>query len=311
MVYATGSSPDISPPRTSLTPEKTMTTRREFLKSTAAALAATSASPALSGAAEPAKAIRLGLVTYNWGKNWDLPSVIANCAATRFEGVELRSTHKHGVEITLGPAERKEVKKRFADSPVELAGLGSACEYHHVDPEKLKSNIEETKQFIRLTHDLGGGGVKVRPNRFPEGVPREKTLEQIGKSLHQVAAYGADYGIAIRLEVHGHGTSEPKQIKTMMDIADHPNAMVCWNCNSLDLESPGLEDNFKLLADKINTVHIHDLRTAIYPWKQLFGLLKQNKFSGWTLLEDGKIPDDIVGAMHENRKIWEQLTDNS
>jgi len=283
------------------------TTRRNFLKTTTAAFAATASWPSLATAAKPAPTMRLGLVTYNWGKNWDLPTVLANCAATRFDGVELRSTHKHGVEITLSPAERKEVKAQFADSPVELAGLGSACDYHHADPEKLKANIEETKQFIRLTHDLGGGGVKVRPNSFPEEVSQEKTLEQIGKSLHEVAAYGADFGVAIRLEVHGRGTNEPRHIKTMMDIADHPNALVCWNCNPLDLEAPGLEKNFNLVADKINTVHIHDLRNDKYPWRQLFDLLKAKNFTGWTLLEDGKAPKDIVAAMHENRNIWNEL----
>ncbi|NOY40914.1 MAG: sugar phosphate isomerase/epimerase [Planctomycetes bacterium] len=286
-------------------------TRRDFIKTTGAALSgglAIAACPALSPAAESPASMRLGLVTYNWGKDWDLPTVIANCEATGFTGVELRSTHKHGVEITLNANQRKEVAKRFADSKVKLAGLGSACDYHSVDPAELKANIEETKQFIRLTHDLGGGGVKVRPNGLPKEVPVEKTLEQIGRSLHEVAEFGADYGVAIRLEVHGRGTSEPKHIKTMMDIADHPNAYVCWNCNSLDLEAPGLEQNFNLVADKINTVHIHDLRGNKYPWEKLFSLLKAQNFTGWTLLEDGKAPDDIVAAMHENKKIWDQLT---
>ena len=285
------------------------TTRRNFLKSAtvASAAAATSAWPMLAPAAEPATSMQLGLVTYNWGKTWDLPTVIANCAATKFEGVELRSTHKHGVEITLSQAERKEVAKQFADSPVEFVGMGSACEYHAVDPAELKANIEETKAFIHLTHDLGGSGVKVRPNSLPDGVSPERTLEQIGKSLRTVAEYGADYGVAIRLEVHGHDTKDPAHIKTMMDIADHPNALVCWNCNPFDLEGPGLEHNFNLVADKINTVHIHDLRKNNYPWSQLFGLLKKQNFTGWTLLEDGKAPDDIVAAMHENRKVWEEL----
>jgi len=293
----------------------TIASRREFLKSTSGAVlgsgmaAAIGNRPLQSMAAEAAakSKMRLGLVTYNWGKAWDLPTVIANCSATGFEGVELRSTHKHGVEITLSETERKEVAKQFADSDVELAGLGSACEYHSIDPAEVKKNIEETKEFIRLCHDLGGGGVKVRPNGLPEGVPVEKTLEQIGRSLHEVAKYGADLGIAIRVEVHGRGTNELPHIKTMIDRADHENAYVCWNCNAQDLQGEGFEHNFALVADKINTIHIHDLRGDQYPWEQLFRLLKGQNFSGWTLLEDGKVPNDIVAAMHENRKIWEQM----
>src|SRR5262249_17046123 len=140
---------------------------------------------------------------YQWGAEWDLPTLIANCQKTGFRGVELRTTHKHGVEPSLNADQRQEVAKRFADSEVELVGLGTTCEYHAADPAVLKKNIEETKAFIRLTHDVGGSGVKVRPNNLPAGVPQERTIEQIGKALDEVAAFGDGYGIEIRLEIHG------------------------------------------------------------------------------------------------------------
>ena len=254
--------------------------------------------------------LRLGLVTYNWGKDWDVPTLIKNCTATGFTGVELRSTHSHGVEVTLTPEAREQVAKRFADSDVELMGLGSACEYHATDPAIVRKNIAETKQFIHLCHDIGAGGVKVRPNGLPAGVPVEKTLEQIGKSLNEVARYGADYGVQIRLEVHGKGTSELPHVKTIMDIADHPNNVICWNCNPQDLEGAGFAANYEMVEDRMGTVHIHDLRKDSYPWKELFDRLRvcdAPGFTGWTLLEDGPIPTDIVAAMHENHKIWERL----
>jgi sugar phosphate isomerase/epimerase len=287
-----------------------ITTRREFLGSMACS--AVLSGVATGHAAEPAKAksparMRLGLVTYNWGRSWDLPTVIANCEAAKFEGVELRSTHKHGVEISMSKSQRAEVAKRFADSPVELAGLGSACEYHATDPAIVNKNIEETKAFVKLCHDVGGGGVKVRPNGLPGGVPVEKTLEQIGKSLNEVAKFGQEFGVEIRLEVHGRGTSELPHVKTIMDVADHKNAVVCWNCNRQDLAGKGFEHNFNLVKDRIGTIHIHDLRNNNYPWKELFALLKQNQFAGWTLIEDGRVPREIVKAMIENRAVWQEL----
>src|SRR5262245_57882116 len=57
--------------------------------------------------------IRFGLVTYQWGKDWDLPTLITNCSKAGALGVELRTTHKHGVEPTLTDAERAAVRKRF------------------------------------------------------------------------------------------------------------------------------------------------------------------------------------------------------
>lgn len=283
--------------------------RREFLARTAAGLTALSA-PAMARGTIAATELKLGLVTYNWGKDWDVPTVIRNCAATGFTGVELRSTHRHGVEITIDAKRRKEVQSQFADSPVELVGLGSACEYHAVDPAVVKKNIEETKQFILLCKDVGGSGVKVRPNGLPKERPVEQTLAQIGQSLNEVGRFAAEHGVQIRVEVHGRGTSEIPHMKTIMDAADHPAVVVCWNCNPTDLTGEGLEHNYRLLEDRMGTVHIHDLRSEQYPWTQLFPLLKQTNaesFTGWTLLEEGKVPDDVVAAMHQNHTRWREL----
>lgn len=254
--------------------------------------------------------LQLGLVTYNWGKDWDLPTLIENCSATGFRGVELRTTHKHGVELSLSASERADVKKRFADSNVRLVGLGSVCEYHATDPAVLQKHIEETKAFVRLCHDVGGGGVKVRPNGLPADVAVEQTIEQIGKSLREVAEYGSGYGVQIRLEVHGRGTSDLPVIEQIMRIADHPNNVICWNCNAQDLAGEGFEHNYDLVQPYMGLVHIHDLRISNYPWPALFERLKRCDaagFTGWTLIEEGAVPDDLLVAMHENRQIWEEL----
>ncbi len=59
--------------------------------------------------------LQLGIVTYNIAKDWDLPTILARLEALGYEGVELRTTHAHKVEVDLSPAQRQEVKKRFAD----------------------------------------------------------------------------------------------------------------------------------------------------------------------------------------------------
>jgi sugar phosphate isomerase/epimerase len=251
--------------------------------------------------------MQLGLVTYQWGAEWDLPTLIKNCEKTGFRGVELRTTHKHGVEPALDEAARREVAKRFADSHVELVGLGTTCEYHSPEPAVLRKNIEETKAFIKLCHDVGGSGVKVRPNGLPAGVPVAKTLEQIGRSLDEVAAFGEGYGVEIRLEIHGRGTSEIPNIRMIMDVSKNPGSKLCWNCNSEDTAGPGLAANFNSVKEHLGTVHIHDLISS-YPWVELFDLLKKANFQGWTLLEEGAKTDDPIRVMQYYRLLWERMT---
>jgi sugar phosphate isomerase/epimerase len=248
--------------------------------------------------------MQLGLVTYMWGADWDLPTLIKNCQLTGFAGVEPRTTHKHGIEPTLSAEERRTVAKRFADSGVQLVGLGTACEYHSPDPAVLKKNIEETKAFIKLSHDCGGTGVKVRPNGLPKEVPVQKTLEQIGLAMGELAAFGEGYGIVIRLEVHGKGTDLLPNVKRSWTRAKRA---VCWNCNDTDTSGKGLEYNFNLVKDRLGTIHIHDL-ISNYPWTQLFALLKGAKFDGWTLLEEGDRTSDPIRVMKYYRLLWERMT---
>ena len=102
--------------------------------------------------------MKLGLVTYNMAKNWDIPTIIENCVETGFEGVELRTTHAHGVEVELSTSERAMIKKQFQDSPIEIAGLGSAFDYHAVDQSVVRQNIEGTKLYSQLAADVGAPG---------------------------------------------------------------------------------------------------------------------------------------------------------
>jgi sugar phosphate isomerase/epimerase len=239
----------------------------------------------------------------------DLPTLIDACEKSEVAGVELRTQHAHGVEPSLSKQQRAEVRKRFADSPVQLVGYGSNAQFHEAQPERLKQNIELTKQYIQLMHDCGGTGVKVKPNGFVKGVPREQTIEQIGQALNQVAKYGEGFGQQIRVEVHGRGTSELPVIRDIFQVADHPNATVCWNSNDVDLDGEGLEHNFNLVKDRFGaTVHVRELNIGDYPYAELMKLFSKLRYSGWILLEARTNPADKVAALIEQRKVFQQLT---
>ncbi|MGQ9575237.1 MAG: sugar phosphate isomerase/epimerase family protein [Thermoguttaceae bacterium] len=248
-----------------------------------------------------------GLVTYLWGKDWDVPTLIRNCTTAQVLGVELRTGHAHKVEPTLSAAERAEVNRRFADSPVTLVGIGSAEEFHHPDPARLQKAIEATKAFVKLSHDVGGSGVKVRPNDLPQGVPQEKTIEQIGKSLNVVGAFAADYGQQIRLEVHGRCSPLPI-IKQIMDIADHPSVGVCWNSNATDLAGEGLVANFNLVKKRFGaTAHVRPLDSPDYPFGELIALFVEMDYRGWILLEGHTSPKDPLAALTGQKRLFDKM----
>ena len=285
--------------------------RRTFLKgSTAAAAAALLGSPAelLKGAAPaPGSAMKFGLVTYLWGQDWDLPTLIKNCTTSKVLGVELRTTHAHKVEPSLNADERKEVKKRFADSPVTMVGIGSNERYDNPDPAVVAKAVEATKAFIKLSHDVGGTGVKVKPDRFHKGVEKEKTIEQIGKALNQLGEYAEGWGQEIRLEVHGQCAQLPT-IRKIMDVAQNKNVAVCWNSNGQDLQGKGLEHNFDLVKKRFGaTAHVRELEDKNYPYEKLMELFVRMDYSGWVLLEARGRPKDRVAALGQQLKLFNSM----
>lgn len=238
--------------------------------------------------------MKLGIVTYMWGAEWDLPTLIKNCEATGFEGVELRSTHKHGVEPSLSKEQRAEVRKRFSDSKVTCVGPGSACEYHSVDHGVVQRNIDLTKEFVLLSEDIGGSGVKVRPNGFNKGEEEQKTIERIGLALRECGKFAADHGQEIRVEVHGNGTQKPTVMRDILKVADHPKVVACWNSNPGETMNGSLKASFDLLKDKLGaTTHIHDLYDSDYPYRELFSLLKGIGYKGWCLSESPATTDPL------------------
>jgi sugar phosphate isomerase/epimerase len=286
------------------------TDRRSFLKTAGLTLGSAGFLPALAAGApkQPSFIVRsskmkLGIVTYNIAKDWDVPTIIKNCAETKFQGVELRTSHAHGVEVKLTRQQREEVKKRFHDSPVELMGLGSAFDFHTPDQAKLRADIAATKEYIVLAHDVGASGVKVRPNGLPPEVPKEKTLEQIGRSLGEIGEFAAGHGLQIRLEVHGKESAEVPGIKTIMDSANQKNVGVCWNSNQSDLEGEGFDHNFDLVKNKIFSVHMRDLYLDEYPFRKLLAGLNANGFTGYCLAEISESQDPLR-VMRYFRALW-------
>jgi len=283
--------------------------RRDFMqKSMAASLSLAAMQFPLDAFAKAKSGMKFGLVTYQWGRDWDLPTLITNCEKAGVLGVELRTEHAHGVETSLSAAERTEVKKRFKDSKVTCLGYGSNFEYHSPDPAVVRKNIEGTKEYIKLCKDIGATGIKVKPNNLPADVPKEKTIAQIADSFNEVGKFAAEYGQLVRVEVHGNLTQELPNMKAIFDQVTEPAVKICWNCNAEDLLPPGLEANFNSVKKWFgDTVHVREFNEGDYPYPELFKLFNDIKYDGWFLMEARTEPTDRVAALKEQLALFNQL----
>lgn len=287
-----------------------MNTRRRFLRQTSATAASILGMTAIAKALRPeGENISFGLCTYQWGAEWDIPTIITNLKQLGIKGVELRVDHAHKVTPDLSPEERADVRMKFEDAGLVLIGMGTNVDFDSPDQAKVKANIELAKKYVHLSHDIGGSGVKVKPNNLheKEGVAVEKTLEQIGKALAEVGEYAIGFGQEIRLEVHGTVGKSLANIAKIMDTANSSNVRVCWNSNPTDMDG-GLQKNFDLVKNHLgHTTHIHELKEGKYPYGELFKLFVNADYDGWMLMEAASKVEDKAQALGEQKQIWTGL----
>ncbi len=293
---------------------KSSKNRKDFIRNLSVIAGGAAISPGLITACNciSGSKMKLGLVTYLWGKDWDIPAIIKNCTETNVLGVELRVEHAHKVTLDLTAEQRKEVRKQFNNSPVELIGMGTNECYHSADQAEVKAAIKKTKKWLQLSKDIGGSGVKVKPNGLPNEIAKEKTLEQIGRALNELGEFALDLGQQIRLEVHGRDTQQLPNIKTIMDYVENKGSTVCWNSNNEDLDGQGLEYNFNLVKDRFgDTCHVREMNIGEYPYQQLMDLFVQMDYQGWILLECRTNPKNKIAALNEQFKVWQTMVANA
>lgn len=321
--------------------------RREILAGALSSLAAGRAVAAAPPAkkVKPAK-MRFGLATYEWGKDWDIPTILKNLTAAKVHCVELKTVitqrdgsplrYPHGVELDLSRHARAEVRKRFADSPVELVSLATSEHFPYSDGAKdwgamatvdgirlftekfgkapsdgatrTQATIEAVKAYLQLSHDVGSRFVRVLPNNWLPDFPHETTLDRIADGLNAVAPVARDLGQRIALEAHSApGTLE--NMKYVMDrVKDRKAVGIRLNSEARNAVNPGFEEQFALVKDVVSeTMHVHNLKTPGYPYQLVVNVMAKAGWDGWVFLETSDKVPDRVAALAEQREIWEQM----
>jgi sugar phosphate isomerase/epimerase len=278
--------------------------RREFLIGVTGAAALPL--PAISAPRTP-DGPRLGCLTYNLLKDYDLETIIRLLEGAGYESVGLRTGHKHGVEPSLNSTERARVRRRLESSRIKLADLGTDCQFHSPDAGERKKQIEIGRQFVDLAKDTGAPGIRVFPNALPKGIAPEVTIRNIAASVSELGDYGAKQGVEIWLEVHGEGTEYPKVIAAVMKAANHPQVGAVWNCNLEEVDHGSIRENFEALKKWIRHVHLHELVDDRYPWREFFTLLRASGYQRYTMCEVDEPSLETERFLAGYKALWTEL----
>ncbi len=242
--------------------------------------------------------MELGLLTHNMARSWDLSTLLDRAQSLGFDGISLRvdQGHAHGVELSLSPAQRRELQDRVTSSGLEICGLSSGCRYDVLDARELRSQIDRTKTLLQLASDVGASGLKVFGNNFheDEGVSRDETIHQIASALKECAEFAVGLTPAsasvqssaeVRFEMHGDVNPWPHAVQ-LMELTDHPSVSLIYNCDPRDVVNGSIQDTLEHIRPWLRHVHLHDLSDP-FPCRGLFGFLVDMEYAGYMV---GELP---------------------
>jgi sugar phosphate isomerase/epimerase len=232
-----------------------MTTRREFLQTSAAMFAARYALRFPS-----ADRLPLGFSTLGC-PNWTWPQILDFAGAHTFAAVELRGILTN-MDLTkvpeLAPDRLDEAKRQLAARGLLVSCLGASAEMHNLDPVKHAAQLDEGRRFIDLAHALGAPYVRVFGNKYVEGVPRPDMLAHIGEGLRTLGDYAKPKNVTVVIESHGDFTDSPALLE-ILQKADSPQVALLWDAHHTFVsgkEEP--EDTVRQVGKYIRHTHLKD-----------------------------------------------------
>lgn len=257
-------------------------------------------SPAVytGGAGREESTMKLSLLSFNIGKDMDLPTLLQTARTHGFAGVELRCQlgHAHGVEVELDEAGRRSARDQFDDALVACVGIGVSNRFEYPDPKQRRDSVAEVKRHIELAYDLNAGRVRVFGNDMPAGCDRGEVLGYVGECLHELGEFADESGIEVNLEMHGQ-FNWWRYAVTAVEIADHPNVGIVYNCDPRDVVGGSVRVALGEVASYVNHVHMHELSDPRYPYPEFFRLLKEWDYHGWMSaeIEPSAEPERVLG----------------
>ena len=242
-----------------------MITRRSFIGSTAALLAAGCARTTGAGSETVSRMpgsgrLPIGFSTLGSPK-WDWLTTLDFAAAHGFAAIELRGLLDQ-MDLTtraeFQPGRLPQTKRELRDRSLVITDLGASASLHEMDPAKRDVQLAEGRRFIDLASALGVPYVRVFGNNYVPGVPREQMLEHIAKGLRELGEYARPRNVQVIIETHGDFTDSPTLLE-LMRRADSPGVAILWDAHHTFVQSKeSPETTVRELGKYIRHTHLKD-----------------------------------------------------
>ena len=192
--------------------------------------------------------------------DWTLDKAIAAAKSYGFGGIELRGINRE-LDIRKLPdfsAENSELlPKLFKDAGIDLVSLDSSASFSYHETEKIKTNVEEAKDYIIRASKIRAPLVRVFGGYIPEGRSLSDGIMQLANNLSQLGDFAQEMNVTIALETHDSYLTG-KVVAKVMEMTNHKAVGVVWDVSNCFWTGEPIETSAELLAPYLQHVHIKD-----------------------------------------------------
>jgi len=239
-----------------------MTSRREFVKSSSAAVAAIACTPFLFAKA-PAPRIPIAFSTLGCPA-WDWKKILDFADQHGFSAVELRGLQGNmdlPANVLFSADRIAQTKSDLAAAKLKIACVSSSANLYWDDPEKRAKDLSDARHFIDLASALGAPYVRVFGGKAPDDkapAPDDATKKRVAAGLRELGEYAGPRKVTVILESHDQFTSSAT-LKDVMHAAESPHVGLLWDAHhtfATSNEDP--EFTVKQLGQWIRHTHLKD-----------------------------------------------------
>ncbi len=234
-----------------------MTTRRAFLETAAALLAAPYAGVRGGVTRLPLGFSTLGCPAWTWVRILDF-AALHDFAAVELRGLQATMDLSQVPEFSREGGRVDLATQQLRARGLRVSCLGASAQMHEMDPTKRAAQLDEARRFIDLAEALRAPYVRVFGNNYVSGVPRDAMLAHIAQGLRELGDYARPRGVTVLIESHGDFTDSPSLLDVLRQ-ADSPAVALLWDAHHTFVsgkEQP--EETVLQLGRYIRHTHLKD-----------------------------------------------------
>lgn len=269
-----------------------MLSRRQFLASSAALVAA----PALG--IEPIKRpgpkadLKLSLAAYSFRQALDLkkPTMtlfefIDLAAGLPLDAVELTSYYwAETTDEYIGKLKDHAARKKLA-----ISGVPIGNNFCVSNPAKLKDELDKAKAWVIRAGKVGAKSVRIFAGNLEKGDTLEAAQKRVVAAIEELATVAEKAGVMLALENHGGITATPEQLLALVKPVTSKQVGVNIDTGNFKTENP-YADVAKIAPYGV----VSQVKTEISPkgkptveadLKKFIDILREANFHGYVALE--------------------------